>query len=140
MTPADHYREMYRTGSEARPPVTDDKLLKDFEAVRQWAIDLPSGPYFTEVSRANWIIWATIGSFVFGRTEHLEEALDLLNRYPETSRNHPCRNFIRAIRHLLPLSDGLWSSDRAGVATWYRDNKDRLKWDEEAGRYDLVTS
>lgn len=131
---------MYRTGSELRPPVTDGMLIEVFEAVRQRAMDSASGPTFPESSRANWIIWATIGLFVFGRTEHLEEALERLNRYPETSRSHPCRNFIQAIPHLLPLSDVLWSSDRAGVATWYRDNKDRLKWDEEAGRYYLVTS
>jgi hypothetical protein len=81
-------------------------------------------------------IWAGVGCLAFGRPEHLEDTLLTMMRFSGVAGYVACRYYTPGIQRLLPLPDDLSPVENPrAVLSWFRQNRDAIRWDEEAGMF-----
>ena len=140
MGPVDRYREWLRVDFRDLGCLDEDEIQSRPRGVLEWTIRHEPTPNWHPRDQAKWTVWSGLGLFVLGHHEHLDNALEWIIREPLVTTWLPCRGYEKAIGDLLPLPDGHSISDPGILVAWYRDNRDRLRWLEDEGRYVLIST
>jgi len=136
---AERYRDFIRSMAwsppEHRVPYEPDEFYKWLEA----AYEETSNDTKFSVSTAMF----AIGLMTFGRLDMIDVAVE--NMAPVSSQGQVSRIPPMFFVRLLPLPESLSDSreirrDKEPLRSWLRDNKSRLRWDEEQGKFILMDS
>jgi hypothetical protein len=135
--PAQIYREMIEEEfSTLRPALAGISVTEWLQSA--WELYRASQQQ-PEENRAARMVWAAVGLLAYGRTDHVEEMLKLIERFPKCTDYKACRYYVQGIKQLLPLPEELSPTQNPReTLKWFSDNAAKLLWDEEQGRVVLV--
>ena len=79
------------------------------------------------------IFMASIGMFCFGHLDVIDDIIKYFNLVPR-----PVKVMVWVLRELLPLPQEIGIDTPDLLKQWLFDNRDRLEWSEEKGKYLLL--
>jgi hypothetical protein len=141
MTPARRCRlENYKSGRYfLRPDLIPDDF--DFEYHERKLYELSLEIQKTESEELKFdpnrtkagIFMASIGLFCYGHLEVVDDIIEYFKLVPR-----PIKTMVWVLRELLPLPQEIGIDNPDLLKQWLFDNRNRLEWSEEKGKYLLV--
>jgi hypothetical protein len=134
--PVDVYREMLQKDVSGPHPSSSEEILACLESNWTKAGEEHEESQWPADQRAARKLWAGLGFLAFGRLDHLEETLQILQANPRAATSKASRYYVSALQKLLPIPEGLSPAEQPAVALrWWTSVRQRLVWSEEAGQF-----
>jgi len=117
-------------------PATSEEILVCLESYWTKAGEEYEESQWPAEQRAARKLWAGLGFLAFGRLDHLEETLKIIQAYPRAATSKASRYYVSALKKLLPLPEALSPTEQpADLLRWWSSVCHRLAWSEEAGQF-----
>jgi hypothetical protein len=132
----DVYREMLQKDVSGPHPATSEEILTSLESNWTQAGEEHKESQWPADQRAARRLWAGLGFLAFGRLDHLEETLKIIQAHPRAPSSKVSQYYVSALQKLLPLPEGLSPAEQpAETLQWWTSVREKIVWSEEAGQF-----